>query len=49
MRTDTVFAGLSLEGDPNDLAKGAVKIKLFYESDKEDEYAELFTNIELAG
>jgi len=37
-----------VEGDPRDLAKGPVKIKLFFESDKQEDYAELFTNIELA-
>jgi len=48
MGRETQFTGISLEGDPRDLAKGPVKIKLFFESDKEDAYAELFTNIELA-
>jgi hypothetical protein len=47
MGTETRFTALSLEGDPRDLAKGPVKIKLFFESNKEDEYGELFTNIEL--
>lgn len=47
MNAETSFTGISLEGDPRDLAKGPVKIKLFFESEKEEEYAELFTNIEL--
>jgi hypothetical protein len=47
MARETQFTGISLEGDPRDLAKGPVKIKLFFESDKQDDYAELFTNIEL--
>jgi hypothetical protein len=48
MGKETQFTGISLGGDPRDVAKGPVKIKLFLESGKEDEYAELFTNIELA-
>ncbi len=44
----TQFTAISLGGDPRDLTKGPVKIKLFFESEKEEEYAELFTNIELA-
>jgi hypothetical protein len=48
MNKETKFTGISLEGDPRDLAKGPVKIKLFFESDKQDEYAEFFTNIQLA-
>src|SRR5262249_3404906 len=47
MGRETQFTGISLGGDPRDLAKGPVKIKLFFESDKQDDYAELFTNIEL--
>ncbi len=47
MNAETSFTGISLEGDPRDLAKGSVKIKLFFESDNEQEYAELYTNIEL--
>jgi hypothetical protein len=48
MRKETVFTGITLGGDPRDLGTGAVKIKLFYESDAEDRYAELYTNIDLA-
>src|SRR6266511_2895263 len=48
MGRETQFTGISLEGDPRDLAKGPVKIKRFFESDNQDDYAELFTNIELA-
>jgi hypothetical protein len=48
MGRETQLNAISLEGDPGDLAKGPVRIKLFFESDKEDAYAELFTNIELA-
>ncbi len=46
MARETLFAGISLEGEPNDLGQGTVKIKLFFESDAEGRYAELFTNIE---
>lgn len=48
MRKETVFTGITLGGDPRDLSAGAAKIKLFYESDAEDRYAELYTNIDLA-
>jgi hypothetical protein len=48
MGRETRFTGISLGGDPRDLESGPVKIKLFFESDKQDEYAELFTNIRLA-
>jgi hypothetical protein len=48
MAADTPFTGISLEGDPGDLASGPVKIKLFYEKGGEDRYAELYTNIDLA-
>jgi acyl carrier protein len=47
-RKETVFTGISLEGQPAALAKGPTKIKLFYESEDEDRYAELYTNIDLA-
>jgi len=48
MGTETRFTGISLGGDPRDLTKGPVKLKLFFESGGQDDYAELFTNIELA-
>ncbi|HLJ88057.1 MAG TPA: hypothetical protein VKZ53_14640 [Candidatus Angelobacter sp.] len=48
MAKETQFTAISLEGDPRDLAKGLVKIKLFFESGERDDYAELFTNIDLA-
>jgi len=47
MGREIQFTGISLEGDPRDLAKGPVKIKLFFDPGKQDDYAELFTNIEL--
>ncbi len=49
MGREIQFTGISLEGDPRDLKKGPVNIKLFFESGKEDDYAELYTNIKLAG
>jgi hypothetical protein len=48
MRPSTVFTGISLEGEPADLAEGPTKIKLFFESEKEDRYAEIYTNVDLA-
>jgi hypothetical protein len=48
MRPSTVFTGVSLGGEPHDLEKGPTRIKLFHESDDEELYAELFTNIDLA-
>ena len=47
MKKATEFTAISLGGDPTDLAKEPVKIKLFFESNAEDQYAELFTNIDL--
>jgi len=47
MNKVTEFTAISLGGDPRDLAKEPVKIKLFFESNAEDQYAELFTNIDL--
>jgi len=47
MKSETRFSALTLEGDPRDLEKGPVKLKLFFESSAEDRYAELFTDIDL--
>jgi hypothetical protein len=47
MGSEIHFTGISLEGDPRDLAKGPVKIKVFFESGAQGDYAELFTDIEL--
>jgi hypothetical protein len=47
MRQSTTFTGISLGGEPADLMKGPVKIKLFLESDDEARYAELYTNIDV--
>jgi hypothetical protein len=47
MRPETKFAAASISGDPADLGKGEVKLKLFFESQDKSRYAELFTNIDL--
>ena len=47
MRPQTDFTGISLEGDPRHLNAGATKIKLFFESEDEKRYAELYLNIDL--
>ncbi len=47
MAKTIIFSGISLEGDPRDLAKGPLHMKLFYEA-AGDDYAELFTNIDIA-
>jgi hypothetical protein len=41
------FSGISLGGDPRDLAKAPLHMKLFYEA-AGDDYAELYTNIDIA-
>lgn len=47
MNKATEFTAISLGGNPRDLAQEPVKIKLFFESNSEDQYAELFTNVDL--
>ena len=47
MKDEVRFSAISLEGDPRDLKKGPVKLKLFFENSAEDRYAEFFTNIDL--
>jgi hypothetical protein len=48
MKAEVHFTGITLGGDPCDLLKALVKIKLFYEVGGNDSsYAELFTNIKL--
>lgn len=47
MRAETSFAAISLSGDPSDLSRGESKIKLFFEAEAEDRYAELFVDIDL--
>jgi hypothetical protein len=47
MSREVAFVGATLEGDPAELRSQPVKIKLFFESEKEERYAELYTNIDL--
>jgi hypothetical protein len=47
MKKATQFTAISLGGDPRHLANELTKIKLFFESNKEDQEAELFLNIDL--
>ena len=46
MRPQTPFTAITLGGDPRDLQAAPVKMKLFFESDDESRYAELFLNID---
>jgi len=46
MAKATQFAAITLNGNPFDLAAGEVAIKLFFESENEDRYAELYLNID---
>ena len=47
MKPRVEFTAISLGGDPRDLSKEKVHIKLFFEADNDEEYAEVFTNIDL--
>ena len=49
MKPAARFTAISLEGNPGLPEKGPVKLKLFFESDKEELYAELYLNIDWAG
>ena len=42
------FSAIALRGNPADLSGGPVKMKLFFESEDEAHYAEVYTNIHLA-
>lgn len=42
------FTCVTLGGDPRHPHNGRIHAKLFYETDNEDEYAELYTNIDVA-
>jgi hypothetical protein len=48
MREETAFTGISMAGEPASLDKGPVKLKLFFEREAEDRYAELYLNIDAA-
>lgn len=43
----TTFAAITLEGDPARLDSKPLKIKLFFEKEEENHYAEVYTNIDL--
>jgi hypothetical protein len=47
MKESVSFTAIALEGNPNTPRKGEVRIKLFYESEKEGEYAEAYLNLDL--
>jgi hypothetical protein len=47
MKDSAQFTGITLAGDPRRLQKGEVKIKLFFESEKDEEYAEAYLNLDL--
>jgi hypothetical protein len=47
MSSAVKFAGISLEGNPGALDTGATKIKIFFESDAEDRYAEAILNVDV--
>ncbi len=47
MQRATRFTGISLGGNPSRLDAGPAKIKLFFESEAEGRYAELFLNIDV--
>jgi hypothetical protein len=47
MTKSAEFAAISLHGDPTDLESGPVKLKLFYESEDEESYAEVYANFDL--
>ena len=47
MSSRTEFAAMSLGGDPAHLRAAPVKLKLFFESDDESRYAELYLNIDM--
>jgi hypothetical protein len=48
MNKETSLNAVALEGNPEEPGKGPLKIKVFYEPDKNESYAEFFTNVKLA-
>jgi hypothetical protein len=46
MRGEVALTALSLVGNPGNLDAGPANIKLFHESEKDHEYAELLLNID---
>ena len=49
MAESTEFSAVSLGGDPNHLLNGPVEMKLFFESEDEERYAELYLNVDAGG
>ncbi len=49
MKEQVSFTAVALEGNPSNFAGEALRMKLFHESEAEDEYAEVYTNIDLNG
>jgi hypothetical protein len=47
MGAQTEFTAMSLGGDPTHLRTAPVKLKLFFESDDDRRYAELYLNIDV--
>jgi hypothetical protein len=47
MASEIAFTAVSLEGDPADLRGGPLKLKLFFEGDDEDDYAEIYLNVDM--
>lgn len=47
MAATTAFTAASLEGDPGRLDAGPTKLKLFFESEHDDRYAELYLNVDV--
>jgi hypothetical protein len=48
MKNEVEFTAMSLGGDPGHLDREPTQIKVFYESNNDDEYAELYVNIDVA-
>lgn len=46
MKDQIFFEAVSLEGNPNNILKQPAKLKLFYIPKKDDDYAEVFLNID---
>ncbi len=47
MKNEVTFTAVGLEGNPRELEKGPVKLKLFIQGSAQDQYAEFYTNIDL--
>jgi hypothetical protein len=47
-KRDSTFAGLSLSGEPATLQAGPTNMKLFFHASKDEDYAELYLNIDVA-